>query len=144
MYPNPRVAEFIGEHFIPVRIHVKEQPAMWKRFSIRWTPTVLVLAPDGTEVRRIEGFLPVEELLGQLELALGEWAVARKDWKEAERWFGSSVDQFPHTEAAPEGLYWRGVARYSESHDPKELKELGQEFRKRYQGTGWAKRASVW
>ena len=117
---------------------------MWKRFAIVWTPTVLVLAPDGKEIRRIEGFLPAEDLLGQLELALGDWAVSRKDWKEAERWFGSAVAAYPNTDAAPEALYWRGVARYSETHDPKELKELGHEFRQRYQDTGWAKRASIW
>lgn len=144
MYPNSRVTEFIRDNFIPVRIHVKEQAGMWHRFAIRWTPTVMVVAPDGTEVRRTEGFLPAEELLGQLELALGDMAVARKDWKEAERWFGSTVEQFPNTDAAPEGLYWRGVARYSASHDPKMLKELGHEFQQRYQDTSWAKRTTVW
>lgn len=70
-----------------------------------------------------------------VDAALGE---------EAERWFGSTLESYPNTDAAPEALYWRGVARYSETHDPKELKELGHEFRQRYQQTGWAKRASIW
>ena len=117
---------------------------MWKRFSVRWTPTVLVQSPEGHDLRRVEGFLPADELLGQLELALGSWAVARKDWKEAERWFGQSLDEFPNTEAGPEALYWRGVARYSGSHDAQHLKELRREFEHRYQNTSWAKRTVVW
>ena len=144
MYTNPRVASFITSHFVPVRIHIKEQPAMWHRFGIRWTPTVMVLDPDGKEQRRIEGFLPADELEAQLELALAFAAVGRKDWAEAEREFHDVVDRFPNTEAAPEALYWAGVSRYSASHNGAELKELGRQFRERYTNTSWAKRASVW
>ena len=144
MYPDPRVSEFISQHFVPVRIHVKEQPTTWKRFNIRWTPTVLVLAPDGGEARRIEGFLPRDELLGQLQLGLGFMAVNRKDWPTARQEFERVIDQFPHTDAAPEALYWAGVAKYSASHDASELKALGKQFKERYTDTVWAKRASIW
>ncbi len=144
MYPEERVTRFIREHMESARIHIKEQPQMWKRFGVRWTPTVLVLAPDGTELRRIEGFLPADELLGNLEIAMGNWAVERKDWNDAETWFGHAVEQVPNTDVAAEGLYWRGVSRYSGSHDAAQLKETSREFKKRYQHTAWAKRASVW
>jgi hypothetical protein len=144
VYPDPRVAEFITSNFVPVKLHIKEQPGMWNRFNIRWTPTILVLSPDGKEQRRVEGYLPADELLGQLELGLGYWAVNRKDWTTAERQFKRAVDEYPDTDAGPEGLYWAGVARYSASHSGEELKELGRQFSKRYTDTSWAKRASVW
>jgi hypothetical protein len=144
VYPNPQVAEFIESHFIPVGFHIKTHPAMWHRFGIRWTPTVLVLSPDGEEQRRIEGYLPADELLGQLVLGLGYWGVHRKDWKAAEREFSTAAEAFPNTDAGPEGLYWAGVARYSASHDGEELKKLGKQFKTRYTDTSWAKRASVW
>ena len=131
-------------HFIPVKIHIKEQPGMWKRFSVRWTPTILVMSPDGEEARRIEGFLPADELLGQLELGLGFVAVNHKQWKEAEQEFRAVVDGHPDTDAAPEALYWAGVSKYSANHDAAALQELGQAFRQRYTDTGWAKRASIW
>ena len=114
---------------------------MWKRFNIRWTPTVLVLAPDGSEGRRIEGFLPRDELLGQIELGLGFLAVNRKDWAAARHQFEQVVEQYPDTAAGPEALYWSGVAKYSASHDPSELKSLGRQFKERYTDTAWAKRA---
>jgi outer membrane protein assembly factor BamD (BamD/ComL family) len=129
---------------VAVRIHVKEQPTMWKRFNVRWTPTVLVLGPDGSEVRRIEGFLPRDELLGQLQLALAFLAVNRKDWATARQEFERVVEQLPDTEAAPEALYWSGVSKYSASHDVSELKALGRQFKERYTDTSWAKRASIW
>jgi hypothetical protein len=144
VYPDRKVAEFITSTFIPVKLHIKEQPGMWHRFGIRWTPTILVLSPDGKEQRRIEGYLPADELLGQLELGLGYWAVSRKDWTTAERHFKRAVDEYPDTDAGPEGLYWAGVARFSASHDHAPLEELGRQFAQRYTNTSWAKRASVW
>lgn len=144
MYPDPDVASLITQRFVPVRIHVKEQPTNWKRFEIRWTPTVIVLAPDGSEVRRIEGFLPKDELLAQLGLALGFLGVKRKDWQAARVEFDRVVDRYSDTSSAPEALYWSGVSKYSASHDPTELKALAKDFKERYTDTAWAKRASVW
>ena len=144
MYPDPRVAAFINEHFVPDRAHVKEQATVFHRFGARWTPTVLVLDPDGREVRRIEGFLPADELLGQLDLALGYEAANHKKWANAEGYFEAAVDDFPATDAAPEGLYWAGVARYSASHDAAELRQVARAFKERYTDTGWAKRSTVW
>jgi thioredoxin-like negative regulator of GroEL len=144
VYPDPRVTEFITSHFVTARVHIKEQPAMWHRFGVRWTPTVLVLAPDGKEVRRVEGYLPADELLGQLGLALGYLAVAKKEWPRAEQEFERVADEFPETDAAPEAQYWAGVARYSASHDASALKETARRFAQRYKTTSWAKRASVW
>ena len=143
MYPTPEVTALIDEQFVPVRIHIKEQARMWHRFGIRWTPTVMVLSPEGAEVRRVEGFLPADELKGQLLLGLGYEAANRKDWATAERWFGQAAEQ-DNTDAGPEGLYFVGVARYSATHDAKELAATYGNLTERYPNTSWAKRAIVW
>jgi hypothetical protein len=143
VYPAPEVAAFIREHFRPVRSHIKEQPVTWKRYQIRWTPTVLILGPDGDEARRIEGFLPADEFLAQLHLGLGFLGANHKDWGTAQRWFDEVVANYPQTAAAPEAMYWAGVARYSASHDATELRKTTQQFKERYQDTVWAKRA-IW
>lgn len=129
---------------VPVKIHIKEQPGMWKRFKVRWTPTILVMSDKGDEARRVEGYLPADELLPELEMGLGFIHVNRKEWNEAERAFREVVDRWPNSAAAPEALYWAGVSRYSSSHQGEALQELGREFRKRYSNTVWAKRASIW
>ena len=103
-----------------------------------------MIDPGGTERHRIEGFLPADDLLAQLTLGLGHSAFARQQWGEAERRFREVVDRYPNTEAAPEALYWAGVSRYKGKGDPKALGETAREFSRRYQGTSWATKASIW
>jgi hypothetical protein len=142
------VAQFIDDNFLPARVHVKDQAEDYKRFSQRyntqWTPTLLVIDPEGTERHRIEGFLPAEDLVAQLALGLGHSAFARERWDEAERWFRDVVDRFPDSEAAPEALYWAGVARYKGQGDASALRSTAGAFKQQYQQTSWAKKASVW
>ncbi|TMA13965.1 MAG: tetratricopeptide repeat protein [Deltaproteobacteria bacterium] len=148
MYPDERVAGFVTEHFLPARIHVREQKADWDRyaarFGVHWTPTVLVVDPSGTERHRIEGFLPVEEFLAQLVLGLGRSAFARQQFGEAERRLREVVERFPGTAAAPEALYWAGVARYKATNDATALGTTADAFARQYQDSVWAKKASVW
>ena len=116
MYIDPKVVSFIVEHFIPVRIHVREQPELWKtvgeRFGVQWTPTILVVDPGGTERHRIEGFLPVDDFLAELTLGLGKSAFANGRFADAEKLFEAVVEKYPNGEAAPEAMYWAGVSRY--------------------------------
>jgi len=148
VYPDPRVAAFVREHFEPVRVHVREQREAYQRlaarFGARWTPTILVVDPDGTERHRIEGFLPAEDFLAQLTLGLAHSAFARGRYEEAERLFAEIPERYPDTEAAPEALYWAGVARYKRTGDPAALRETAAAFTTRYTTTSWAKKASVW
>ena len=45
---------------------------MVSRFSVKWTPTVVVLDPSGDEHHRFIGFLPPEDFIGQLILGKGK------------------------------------------------------------------------
>ena len=148
MYTDPRVVRFISDQFVPVRVHVRDQADEFKKLSAKysapWTPTILVIDSTGEERHRIEGFLPANDFLAQLALGLGHSAFLRSDFKEAERWFREVVERYAETESAPEALYWAGVARYKATGDAAALRETAQQFRQRYQGTSWAKKASVW
>jgi hypothetical protein len=142
------VARFVTKNFIPARVHVREQADDFRRFGERyaahWTPTILELDPEGEERHRIEGFLPVSDFLGQLSIGLAKLAFQRQEWQEAERRFREVVDRYPESDAAPEALYWAGVARYKGSGDGDALAETADAFAKRYEDTSWAKKASVW
>ena len=74
MYPNDRVAQFINKNFVPIKIHVKEHPEAFGRFEAQWTPTLIVLDPEGKERYRFEGYLPPEDFLAQLEIGLAHQA----------------------------------------------------------------------
>ena len=148
MYPNPAVADFITRHFVPVRVHVKENADAFRtlgdRFNAHWTPTTLLIDGSGAERHRIEGFLPADEFLAQLALGLAKAAFARQDYAAAERLYRDVVEKFPNTDAAPEAQYWAGVSKYRATNDAGALKATGQAFRERYQDSTWAKKASVW
>jgi TolA-binding protein len=144
VYPNPAVEDLVSGEFVPIRIHIKEQPAAFERFGAQWTPTVMILDSSGTERHRIEGFLDVDEFRAQLELGLAHAAFARKAFAEAERRFQRVMDPYPQSDAAPEAQYWAGVARYKATSDSAALKATADAFGRRYQGSPWAKKASIW
>jgi len=148
VYTDPRVITFITANFVPVRIHVREQGDEFKRlgarFNAQWTPTILIVDRDGESRHRIEGFLPVDDFLPQLELGLAHSAFARQDFVEAERWFRAVLNEHPQTETAPEALYWAGVSRYKASGDASALADTAAQFSQRYRDSSWAKKASVW
>jgi TolA-binding protein len=148
VYPDPRVIEFVQQHFTPVRAHVRENADAFKRlgarFNAQWTPTTLIVDSDGNERHRIEGFLPADDFLAQLSLGLAHSAFARGKFKEAEPLYRAIVDQFPNGDAAPEALYWAGVSKYKASGDAAALGDTARAFSTRYTGTSWAKKASVW
>lgn len=136
------------ENFLPARIHVREQKEDWARFSerfgVQWTPTILVVDASGKERHRVEGFLPKDELIAQLALGLGHSAFARQQFGEAEKLLREVVERFPATSAAPEALYWAGVARYKATNDGAALADTAAAFARRFQDSTWAKKASVW
>lgn len=148
MYPDERVARLITDNFIPARLHVKEDAADFQlfgeKYNAQWTPTTVLLEPDGEEIHRIEGFLPADDFLAQLTLGLGHDAFKRKDFTSAEKHFREILERCPDTEGAAEAQYWAGVARYKATNDPKSLGETAAAFRTRYKDSSWAKKASVW
>ncbi len=139
---------FVLEHFVPVRVHVRDQAAEYRRlaevYDQHWTPTILLLDPEGEERYRIEGFLPVDDLMPQLLLGLGHAAFGVSKFAEAEGRFGEVLDRYPNSDVAAEALYWKGVSRYKATDDASALTATAREFSQRYRGTPWAKKASVW
>ena len=65
-------------------------------------------------------------------------------YAEAEKHFRAVVEKSPKTEAAPQALYWAGVAAYKGTNDPGKLKETAKAEQQKYPDSEWAKKASVW
>jgi hypothetical protein len=148
VYPNERVVQFVNEHFTPVRIHVREQADEWKRvggrYAVQWTPTILVIDPSGEQRHRVEGFLPTEDFLAQLELGWAKSAFGTGRFADAEKRFRAVVQRYPKADAAPEALYWAGVSGYKATNDASALAETAKAFHERYQDSTWAKKSAVW
>jgi hypothetical protein len=138
------VDRFVSESFIPVRIDVRNNPGAMERFDVHWTPTILLLSPDGKERHRIEGFLDADDFLAQLTLGLAHLAFADQQFDRSMQLYGEVVDRLPETDAAPEAQYWRGVSRYKATRDASALNETARSFKERYKDSAWAKKASIW
>ncbi|HEX9983955.1 MAG TPA: thioredoxin fold domain-containing protein [Thermoanaerobaculia bacterium] len=143
-YEDAEVASFIHENFVPLGAHIKEHPAWFHRFSAVWTPTILIMDPNGEERWRIEGYLPKNEFRAQLELGLARVDVMRKRWAEAEKRYANVVERYADTNAVPEALYWRDVSKYNQTHDHVPLQNVARELKERYPDSEWAVKASVW
>ncbi|HEV2748946.1 MAG TPA: thioredoxin fold domain-containing protein [Gemmatimonadales bacterium] len=148
VWPDDRVVRFVSENFVPARVHVKDDAKEFQRYGTRynaqWTPTILELDSDGVERHRIEGFLPADDFLAQLMLGRAHMAFKEGQWAEAEKRFREIGEKLPNSDAAPEALYWAGVARYKASGDGAALKETARAFTRQFQDSTWAKKASIW
>ncbi len=109
-----------------------------------WTPTVLILDPDGKERWRLEGYLSRDEFRAHLEMGLARLALSRKDWADAESRYGAVADNYPESKYAPQAVYYRGVSRYSASHDGADLTATAEALEKSYPDSQWRMRSLPW
>lgn len=138
------VSSFINENFVPLEVHIKENPKNFRRFEAVWTPTVLVMDPDGKERWRLEGYLSKDEFRVNIEMGLARVAVMKKDFAEAERRYAEIVDRYPDSKFAPEAVYWSGVSRYNLTHDHNVLGDVAKTFTEKYQDSIWAEKSIPW
>ena len=129
---------------MPLSAHIKEHPAYFHRFDALWTPTVMILDPNGVERFRLEGYLPKDEFRAQLELGLARVAFMGKHWAEAEQRYGAVLEKYPQSKSAPEALYWKGVSHYKATNDHTVLSELPGQFREQYPDSIGALKALGW
>ncbi len=144
MYPQEAVSKFVTDHFVPVKIHVKERPQDFGRFKAEWTPTLIIAEPDGTERLRTVGFLAADDLLAQLQLGLAKAAFSRGEFEAAQRGFQAAAEEHPAADAAPEAVYWQFVSAYKANGRPEFLHQCREELQKRYPQSEWAKKSAVW
>lgn len=99
---------------------------------------------QGRERWRLEGYLPRDEFRAYLELGLARVAFIRKDWAAAERRFDAVINDHPDSKFAPQAVYYRGVSRYSASHESGELAATAAELNERFAGNEWQLRSLPW
>jgi TolA-binding protein len=138
------MAGFINENFIPISVHIKENPAGFHRFDSVWTPTALILDENGKERHRIEGYLPKDEFSAQLLLGVARVAFMQKKWKDAEALYSQILNDYPKSTAAPEAVYWKAVSHYKATNDHTVLGEVPKTLQQKYPDSVWAKKAIPW
>ncbi len=139
-YPDERVVEFVQNNLIPLRIAFDFQP-LATQFNLKWTPTLIILDPDGKEHQRTVGFLPPEELIPSLLLGIAKSYFNRERFGEALSTLDQILRDHPQSDSAPEAIYLRGVCGYKNTHHPQSLKEAYEYLQANYPSNEWTKRA---
>ena len=129
---------------MPLEAHIKEHAAYFHRFDSVWTPSVLILDPNGKERYRLEGYLPKDEFRAHLEMGLARVAFMSKDWATAEDRYTAVLQRYPNSKAAPEALYWKGLSHYKSTNDHTVLSELPEQFQEKYPDSIWALKTAAW
>lgn len=109
-----------------------------------WTPTILILDPDGRERWRFEGYLPKDEFRVNLEMGLARLDVMHKKWADAEKRYTKIVENHPDSVYAPDAIYWQGVSRYSGTHDHTALGAVAKTFTEKHKDSLEALKSQPW
>lgn len=142
-YPNEEVASFLADHFVPVRINSDDRPDLAREFGIFWTPTLVTLHHLGYRLRETIGYLPPAEMLPELTLTAALYDLRSARTGEAAARFQEVVDRFGAANAAPEALYWKGLAAYRRSKDKEHLWVAWRELVATYPESIWAQKTTL-
>jgi hypothetical protein len=146
-YPDPAVAHRLATSFVPLRLDVAAlvpgDRELLRMARPLFTPMLLFLDWSGSELRRFTGYLPPAEFLAELELVLGFSDLLHARHGEAYTRFRETARRHAGRPAAPEALYWAGVAAYRlQGQGLNGLIPEWAELVDRYGGTTWCERAS--
>lgn len=146
-YQQAPVVEFVTQYFIPLKLNVKEPKPEFRELlrmaKPLFTPLLLFLDFNGTEVRRFTGYLPPAEFLAELHFVLGWVDLLHTRFADGYARFRGIVEQYPKSHVAPEALYWSGVAAYRWNNRGLDgLIPEWIELRARYPESTWWTRAS--
>ena len=138
-YPQPAVQEFISDNLIALREPYDGRTAA--DFKVTWTPTIAIIDWNGQEHHRTVGFLPAEELIASLLLGCSKVYCDLEQFDRASEPLEKLLSAHSRTDAAPEGMYVRGVCGYKSTHNPGPLKAAYEQLQKHYPNSPWTKRA---
>lgn len=140
-YSDQGAQHYIDEHFIPVQLNVKQEPAVMDRYNICWTPTLIVHDEEGREHRRSEGFFNPQMFCAEMALGRLKHKLNRGQFPDAKNMLEDVAKQTKgDREREPEMLFWSGVAFYRADHDTKQLLAKWNEVLDQFPDSDWAKR----
>lgn len=142
-YQDNNTVEYIQEHFVFAKYNItnrvgKKVPSS----AVLWTPCLIVFANDGSEVRKISGYLNDAQFEGEMEIGRA-LALLRKAQSQAAL---DLLERFIVSETCeglkPEAMYWAGVASYFlNKRNSESLIPFWQKLIKIYPTSLWATKA---
>jgi Protein of unknown function, DUF255 len=144
-YQDEGVRAFLAESFVSIKYNTT-MPTVWgKRLMASvahvWHPDLIVLDYRLTQLRRIVGYLPPSDFIAQLQVAAGLMDLFHGLAADAYNSFDRAVRDHPESGAAPEAMYWAGVAAYRVGGGVSALTARWESLAARYPSSEWTRRA---
>ncbi|QRQ63677.1 MULTISPECIES: thioredoxin fold domain-containing protein [Sphingobacterium] len=144
-YQNPEIRKYVDNHFVFVKYDITNRnvPKI-QSTPILWTPTFIVFANDGSELRKIIGYLDNCQFEAEMEIGRA-MAFLRKAQPQAalallENFIANSTNET----FLPEFLYWAGVASFFiNKRNPESLIFHWQRLLSDYPESVWAQRSDI-
>ena len=114
-YADRRVASFISQHFVPIRVVVDAKTGVAARRAVPHGPAVIVGGGGREAHYRVDPHLSPEEFSDQLRLGLGRYRFDQHEFAEAIRYFQKVLNCHATSETAFQALFWLGLAQYMQS-----------------------------
>lgn len=141
-YPDAKVEKLLNEQVVPVKIQLGEDGGLAKRFNVTWSPTFLLFDGEEREHFRALGWLPPEDFKAQTETAIGLAHFNRGEYAPAKQSFQHVFEHHAKTHAAPDALYWFGVADYKATQQKEVLLQSWNKIIDQYPQHPWALKVS--
>jgi len=138
-YPDLKVVEFVDKNLIPIQLQADSDLA--EDFTVRWTPTLVILDPSGKEHSRTVGYIAPEEFVPAMILGIAKMHFDLRQFDSMEQCLEEIIAAYPWSLAAPEAVYYHGVCGYKTTHKAEPLKKAYERIAKEYPHNEWVKRA---
>lgn len=141
-YPNADVIDFVSDNFVPVQLNQSENLELFRQNKVVWTPTVTICDAFGDELMRWIGYLSPAEFLPKVKFVLARTKIIEQDYAQAVMILEEIVSLHKNSFAAPEAMYWLGVAKWKMNRHFADLSEAWMNLMETYPDSEAAQKAS--
>ena len=138
-YPDLKVVEFVDQTLIPLQLQADSDLA--EDFTVRWTPTLVILDQSGKEHSRTVGYIAPEEFVPTMLLGIAKMHFDLRQFDSMGQCLEQIIADYPWSFAAPEAVYYHGVCGYKTTHKAEPLKKAYERIAKENPHSEWVKRA---
>ncbi len=144
-YQDKHVQELLGESFVGLKLEQNEDgrkiAELLRPRKLLWSPLFLILGASGVEFRHSLGYFSPREFMAELLVGGGNASLATLKPAQANALFERVVTDFHDTKAAPEALFWQGIAQFRHSRDKRDLSTAWQVLLERFPDSLWAEKS---
>lgn len=145
-YQDQAVLDYLQKNYVFVKYNTRNRQPDFRNTYISgphlWTPAFIVFANDGSEVRKVSGYLPSRQFINEMELGRAMAAIRKAQSPEALTILEKLSTETGNDAIAQEALYWAGVSSFYANHKSiTHLETYWEKLLNQYPGSIWAERA---